>query len=158
MIKIIIVLCFCVARLYHGWLVDPQNEELFSVIGDVFYNKCVEMALEDRADGSHLMIQEFLQSTSNQLTYHGLFELTSQLNEQQVTVLFRNNHFSTITKHQGQTSSAHILFLSVIKRVNDFIASISTSNPDNLILNFHRTIVLSLIDFLLQNFFSLSKP
>ena len=75
--------------------------ELFSLIGDSFYNKCVELALEEKPDGSHLVIQEFLQSTSNQLTYHGLFELTSQLKEEQVTVLFRNNHFSTITKHEG---------------------------------------------------------
>mmetsp|Transcript_21066 Transcript_21066/g.31436 ORF Transcript_21066/g.31436 Transcript_21066/m.31436 type:complete len:566 (-) Transcript_21066:64-1761(-) len=43
----------------------------------------------------------FLTSTSHQLTYHGLEQLHAHIGEDAVHVFFRNNHFGTITKHDG---------------------------------------------------------
>lgn len=45
--------------------------------------------------------EQFLHSTATQLTYHGLSELTSTLQEGELCVFFRNNHFSTMTKYKG---------------------------------------------------------
>ena len=87
-------------KLYHGWLIDPQDQSLFKLLGAKFYNKAAELALDDTNVESFL-VKDFLESTSNQLTYHGLFELTASLKDGEVSVLFRNNHFSTITKHEG---------------------------------------------------------
>jgi len=87
-------------KLYHGWLIDPQDESLFKVLGSITYNKAVELALDENNVQSYA-VKDFLETTSNQLTYHGLFELTAALQEAEVSVLFRNNHFSTITKRDG---------------------------------------------------------
>jgi ubiquitin carboxyl-terminal hydrolase MINDY-1/2 len=47
-----------------------------------------------------LIIESFLERSASQLTYHGLVELSRAMNEGEVAVLFRNNHFSTILKQQ----------------------------------------------------------
>lgn len=44
-------------------------------------------------------INNFLTSSSHQLTYHGLEQLQAHLSENDLCVFFRNNHFATITKH-----------------------------------------------------------
>ena len=49
-----------------------------------------------------LVIRDWLHETRSQLTYHGLFELTRVLQDEELAVLFRNNHFSTLIKHNGQ--------------------------------------------------------
>lgn len=48
-----------------------------------------------------VLINEFLESTSHQLTQFGLHQLYDDLKEDELTVFFRNNHFGTLTKHQG---------------------------------------------------------
>ena len=45
-----------------------------------------------------LLAEEFLTNSATQLTYHGLSELSSTLEDGQICVLFRNNHFSTLFK------------------------------------------------------------
>lgn len=47
---------------------------------------------------SGIMAEQFLNSTATQLTYHGLCELTSTVQEGELCVFFRNNHFSTMIK------------------------------------------------------------
>ena len=47
-----------------------------------------------------VLSEEFLHATSSQLTVHGLFALGSAMQDEEVAVLFRNNHFSTIYKHK----------------------------------------------------------
>ena len=49
-----------------------------------------------------LIIESFLERSASQLTYHGLSELSSSLPEDEIGVLFRNNHFSTVYKHQKE--------------------------------------------------------
>jgi MINDY deubiquitinase len=46
-----------------------------------------------------MLIDSFLQSTCDQLTTYGLMELYHHIAPDTLCVLFRNNHFCTITKH-----------------------------------------------------------
>lgn len=45
-----------------------------------------------------MLCEEFMANSGSQLTIHGLFELGSALGHDEIAVLFRNNHFSTIYK------------------------------------------------------------
>ena len=45
-----------------------------------------------------LVIENFLERSASQLTYHGLSELVISMEDDEIGVLFRNNHFSTIYK------------------------------------------------------------
>lgn len=46
------------------------------------------------------MAEQFLEATASQLTFHGLCELTAAVREGELSVFFRNNHFSTMIKHK----------------------------------------------------------
>ena len=46
-----------------------------------------------------LIAEQFLEKTASQLSYHGLCELNTQVKEDQLAVLFRNNHFTTLYRH-----------------------------------------------------------
>ena len=96
-------------KLYHGWLVDPQSTEYKAAIGNLSYNQLVEMIVTSKeADGKSeissdgILAQSFLEETANQLTCHGICELNSKLKDGELCVFFRNNHFSTLFKHQGE--------------------------------------------------------
>ncbi|XP_024151192.1 ubiquitin carboxyl-terminal hydrolase MINDY-2 isoform X1 [Oryzias melastigma] len=94
--------------LYHGWLVDPQMQDIVKAVGNCSYNQLVEKIIScKQSDNSELagegiVAEQFLSSTATQLTYHGLCELTSTVQEGELCVFFRNNHFSTMIKHKGQ--------------------------------------------------------
>lgn len=51
-----------------------------------------------------IVAEQFLNSTATQLTYHGLCELTSTVQEGELCVFFRNNHFSTMIKFKVRAS------------------------------------------------------
>ncbi|XP_068424946.1 ubiquitin carboxyl-terminal hydrolase MINDY-1 isoform X2 [Clinocottus analis] len=93
--------------LFHGWLVDPQSPETEASVGKLSYNQLVEKIIDYKhsADSSRvsegLVAEQFLESTATQLSYHGLCELNSTASEGEISVFFRNNHFSTMIKHQG---------------------------------------------------------
>ncbi|KAM7373743.1 hypothetical protein PAMP_008572 [Pampus punctatissimus] len=93
--------------LYHGWLVDPQSPEMVAAVGKLSYNQLVEKIIDYKhsADSSRisegLVAEQFLESTATQLSYHGLCELNTTANEGEISVFFRNNHFSTMIKHKG---------------------------------------------------------
>ena len=96
-------------KLYHGWLVDPQSTEYKAAIGNLSYNQLVEKIVTSKeADGQSevlsegVLAQSFLEETANQLTCHGICELNSKLNDGELCVFFRNNHFSTLFKRQGE--------------------------------------------------------
>ncbi|KAM9408580.1 ubiquitin carboxyl-terminal hydrolase MINDY-2 [Pholidichthys leucotaenia] len=94
--------------LYHGWLVDPQMRDIVKAVGNCSYNQLVEKIIScKQSDNSELagegiVAEQFLNSTATQLTYHGLCELTSTVQEGELCVFFRNNHFSTMIKYKGQ--------------------------------------------------------
>ncbi|NXX83945.1 MINY1 hydrolase, partial [Urocolius indicus] len=93
--------------LYHGWLVDPQSPEVVRAVGKLSYNQLVEkiitckQASDSGLVSEGLVAEQFLEATASQLTYHGLCELTAAVREGELSVFFRNNHFSTMTKHKG---------------------------------------------------------
>ncbi|KAI5626322.1 ubiquitin carboxyl-terminal hydrolase MINDY-2 [Silurus asotus] len=94
--------------LYHGWLVEPQMSDIVKAVGNCSYNQLVEKIIgykqseNSELAGEGFVAEQFLHSTATQLTYHGLCELTSTVQEGELCVFFRNNHFSTMTKFKGQ--------------------------------------------------------
>ncbi|XP_064849495.1 ubiquitin carboxyl-terminal hydrolase MINDY-2-like isoform X1 [Oncorhynchus masou masou] len=94
--------------LYHGWLVDLQMGDTVKAVGNCSYNQLVEKIIScKQSDSSELagegfVAEQFLHSTATQLTYPGLCELTSTVQEGELCVFFRNNHFSTMIKFKGQ--------------------------------------------------------
>ncbi|KAM4690818.1 ubiquitin carboxyl-terminal hydrolase MINDY-1 [Rhinophrynus dorsalis] len=93
--------------LYHGWLVDPQSAEAVQAVGKLSYNQLVEKIITCKHSSDTNMVTEgliaeqFLESSAAQLTYHGLCELMAAVKEGELSVFFRNNHFSTLIKHKG---------------------------------------------------------
>ncbi|KAG1510075.1 hypothetical protein G6F52_010988 [Rhizopus delemar] len=101
--------------LVHGWIVDPQDTETYEVIVKSCKNynqtvECIVQANESRSDNPPTQIEEeklhqafvadeFLKDTATQLTYYGLELLLAAIPEDDLCVLFRNNHFSTIYRH-----------------------------------------------------------
>jgi hypothetical protein len=49
-----------------------------------------------------LLAEQFLNDTATQLTYYGLTELHAGLKDEELCVFFRNNHFNTLYKHNGE--------------------------------------------------------
>uniref|UniRef100_A0A915C4S7 Ubiquitin carboxyl-terminal hydrolase n=1 Tax=Parascaris univalens TaxID=6257 RepID=A0A915C4S7_PARUN len=86
--------------LLHGWVADPQQKELVRLLGSLGYNEVAERIVNGDQDTESCILADFLQSTASQLTVYGLFELNAALNDGQIAVLFRNNHFHTLYKHK----------------------------------------------------------
>ncbi|XP_051677916.2 ubiquitin carboxyl-terminal hydrolase MINDY-2 isoform X4 [Oryctolagus cuniculus] len=85
-----------------------QIDDIVKAVGNCSYNQLVEKIIScKQSDNSELVsegfvAEQFLNNTATQLTYHGLCELTSTVQEGELCVFFRNNHFSTMTKYKGQ--------------------------------------------------------
>jgi hypothetical protein len=47
-------------------------------------------------------IRHWLEETASQLTFHGIIQLHQGLQDEQLCVFFRNNHFSTLYKHKDK--------------------------------------------------------
>jgi hypothetical protein len=65
-----------------------------------------------------LIADQFLEGTASQLTYHGLCELNAAMGHDELAVLFRNNHFSTILKKKVNSFCcvrAEVLTLVMLK-------------------------------------------
>ncbi|KAK6049779.1 hypothetical protein COOONC_12716, partial [Cooperia oncophora] len=86
-------------NLYHGWLPDPQFVEIRKAVGDLTYNQLVEQICDER-NHNRLLLQEFLDENVTQLTYHGLIGLMEAMQDGELAVLFRNNHFHTIHRRK----------------------------------------------------------
>ncbi|KAK8405286.1 hypothetical protein O3P69_001692 [Scylla paramamosain] len=97
--------------LYHGWVVDPSSEAA-AIIKHLSYNQLTnnifawrEEAIKNNNNDllvKAMLCEEFMANSGSQLTIHGLFELGSALRREEIAVLFRNNHFSTIYKRGDQ--------------------------------------------------------
>jgi len=94
--------------LYHGWLVDPQQEEVVKAVDGLSYNQLVERIINNKTSSDSdlinqsLVAQNFLEESASQLTYHGLCELVSTMKDNELAIFFRNNHFSTLYKHKNE--------------------------------------------------------
>jgi hypothetical protein len=96
--------------LYHGWLIDPQEVMLYKQFSNKSYNQIVELTFckdaknvksdnEEDASLIGILAENFLESTASQLTYFGLSELHANIAKGDLSVLFRNNHFSIMYKN-----------------------------------------------------------
>ncbi|XP_023069418.1 ubiquitin carboxyl-terminal hydrolase MINDY-1 isoform X5 [Piliocolobus tephrosceles] len=86
---------------------QQQSPEAVGAVGKLSYNQLVEKIITCKHSGDTnlvtegLIAEQFLETTAAQLTYHGLCELTAAAKEGELSVFFRNNHFSTMTKHKS---------------------------------------------------------
>lgn len=80
--------------LFHGWLVDPQEQPVADALNGLSYNQVVELVigatssptteqpLSPTAIDHGLAIDEWLRRNSTQLTYYGIAELHDKLKVQ----------------------------------------------------------------------------
>ena len=97
--------------MYHGWVVDPQSSEEYAALRSLSYNELTVKVAEFRGRSSEfdeaqmrngVILDSFLQDTASQLTYYGLMRLYEQVKENELAVLFRNDHFSALHRHEGK--------------------------------------------------------
>jgi hypothetical protein len=107
---------FLKIRMLHGWLIDP-NHPVAHIIEKHYYDDLLYALVQDQSDpltnstpqearitpDQAVLIQEFLNTA--QLTEFGLQKLHQSIDENELVVFFRNNHFLTITKHNGKLYS-----------------------------------------------------
>ncbi|EGG14548.1 DUF544 family protein [Cavenderia fasciculata] len=101
-------------KLVHGWISDPKNTEAHNLIGSLTYNELApkivtfEQSFPNANLGTEAQIRELI--NCHQLTDYGLELIRSNLQDDELCVFFRNNHFATMTKHEG---NLHILVSDV---------------------------------------------
>uniref|UniRef100_A0A0R3S6Q2 Ubiquitin carboxyl-terminal hydrolase n=1 Tax=Elaeophora elaphi TaxID=1147741 RepID=A0A0R3S6Q2_9BILA len=86
--------------LVHGWIIDQTDQELLKVVDGLSYNRVVEKIVSANNESENYMLRKFLDSSASQLTTQGIAELLSNLNDGEIAVLFRNNHFQTLAKQK----------------------------------------------------------
>lgn len=84
-------------RLLHGWL--PAVGFVTELIAGRRYNELVSAIVSEEEAVKLMPVRMFLQDAGNQLTNTGIELLRKAIAEHEIAVLFRNNHFATITKH-----------------------------------------------------------
>ncbi|XP_047168188.1 uncharacterized protein LOC124836961 isoform X2 [Vigna umbellata] len=113
------------------------------------------------------LIKSFLRNNASQLTFYGLFCLQDGLKERELCVFFRNNHFSTMFKYEGElyllaTDQGYInqpdlvweklnevncdsLFMtSNFKEFKDYLASIDSATQAGLDINSDLQLAIAL--------------
>uniref|UniRef100_A0A915Q2D5 Ubiquitin-like modifier-activating enzyme ATG7 n=1 Tax=Setaria digitata TaxID=48799 RepID=A0A915Q2D5_9BILA len=86
--------------LVHGWIIDQGDQELLKIMDGLSYNRIVEKIVTTNNESENCLLRNFLDSSASQLTTQGIAELLSNLNEGEIAVLFRNNHFQTLAKQK----------------------------------------------------------
>ena len=85
---------------------NDEDEEGSAIVGDPQpkENKRLESAVSERSSAFVEVeaVRAYFESSASQLTTYGLCELHSSVNERQLGVFFRNNHFNTIFKYGGE--------------------------------------------------------
>lgn len=103
--------------LFHGWVIDPSRKDEYEVLSKLSYNEAMnklvmvdstkkenEEEKSDRDEGviekEAALIRSFLENEGvGQLTFQGLVQLLAVVRERSLSVLYRNNHFSTLFKY-----------------------------------------------------------
>jgi hypothetical protein len=103
-----IILNFLCIPLHHGWVYDPSDGFLANAINTLTYNQLAEKIAsmadvnDPKSCGRILVSQMFLEDNASQLTEYGLSQLKSEVKDSTLFIFFRNNHFATALKHQGE--------------------------------------------------------
>lgn len=85
-------------KLYHLWIID-SSEPNYAIIKDLSYNQLVEKSFTDED------CKEWHDRTCNQTTEVGLIQLLESMKNGEIAILFRNNHYLTITKQNDKLFS-----------------------------------------------------
>ncbi|KGK39332.1 hypothetical protein JL09_g1525 [Pichia kudriavzevii] len=93
-------------KLYHGFimpydLLDRLHENGIETTFDSCQDYLVSH-IDHPDDDMALQISTFLSSEQTQLTESGLELLTQQLSDDEIAIFFRNDHYSTCTKHNNR--------------------------------------------------------
>eukprot|EP00484_Ammonia_sp_Unknown_P022049 CAMPEP_0197037148 /NCGR_PEP_ID=MMETSP1384-20130603/14431_1 /TAXON_ID=29189 /ORGANISM="Ammonia sp." /LENGTH=1097 /DNA_ID=CAMNT_0042467411 /DNA_START=204 /DNA_END=3497 /DNA_ORIENTATION=+ len=100
-------------KLFHGWVIDPKNEALHKLVGDKSYDETIDFLISDpnkdataeekkQLEEDKEVVRKFFAESATQLTSYGLERLYALMDvEDELAIFFRNNHFSTIVKHNG---------------------------------------------------------
>lgn len=102
-------LWICSLRLVAIWGHRGGDRKNTTVVTRSYISRCVIDTHNIMFAFAGFVAEQFLNNTATQLTYHGLCELTSAVQEGELCVFFRNNHFSTMTKYK-----VHPAFLSLL--------------------------------------------
>lgn len=93
-------------KLFHAWVCDPSKREEYNALNSLSYNEALNKLVEesgDERDDENRVIRNFLENDSaGQFTFYGLVKLMEVVPERSLTVLYRNNHFSTMFRNGGQ--------------------------------------------------------
>uniref|UniRef100_A0A914RRV8 Ubiquitin carboxyl-terminal hydrolase n=1 Tax=Parascaris equorum TaxID=6256 RepID=A0A914RRV8_PAREQ len=101
------------------WVSFPFSFYCVRLLGSLGYNEVAERIVNGDQDTESCILADFLQSTASQLTVYGLFELNAALNDGQIAVLFRNNHFHTLYKHKESQHSHSALIIYKFRRIHN---------------------------------------
>ncbi|TYH55235.1 hypothetical protein ES332_D09G223300v1 [Gossypium tomentosum] len=82
--------------IYEGEVILAKQADNISV------EVCTVRSKEEITLQQGELIANFLKNNANQLTFYGLFCLQDGLKERELCVFFRNNHFSTMFKYDGE--------------------------------------------------------
>lgn len=94
--------------LYHGWLVDPSDKDASRVVNTLSYNQLVDRIITYKSNidpnisAEAYIAEDFLSISASQLTNYGLSQLIHHVKEDEICILFRNNHFITLYKYKGK--------------------------------------------------------
>lgn len=94
-------------KLVHGWIMDFTAEGTNEDTSAMRKMSCSEMqvaaTMVDTAEGR--IAERFLNTTPTQVTELGIAILSSEMNQHEAVVMFRNNHFGACMMHQGKLYS-----------------------------------------------------
>lgn len=80
-----------------------EGEVVLAKQGDTNTEASIETSLNDQISSKQgELIKNFLKNSASQLTIYGLFCLQDGLKERELCVFFRNNHFNTMFKFEGE--------------------------------------------------------
>lgn len=94
--------------LVHGWICDSRDPAYTTINQVGFYDEAQSLILKANEEPENEQLQlakytieAFLQENVTELTLYGLDRLSVNLVEDLPQVLFRNDHFSTVMKHNN---------------------------------------------------------
>jgi hypothetical protein len=112
-------------KLYHAWLVSEDDLGVYPYLSLLSYNQATEKVAMCEEIKSKVLetgqtdldkdrmeilqegeaIEKWLRDTASQLTSDGIIQLNTRMQQGDLAVLFRNNHFSVIHKHADRLYS-----------------------------------------------------
>ncbi|XVF13231.1 hypothetical protein REPUB_Repub08aG0190900 [Reevesia pubescens] len=79
-----------------------EGEVILAKQADKDVENCTVRSKDEITPKQGELIRNFLKNNASQLTFYGLFCLRDGLKERELCVSFRNNHFSTMFKYDGE--------------------------------------------------------